>query len=108
MESRNQIRQGDVLLIPVDAPAGSPVRAVDATGNPLQGLEVLGERTGHAHRLPARVYDSSRGRMLLLERPEVLAHEEHRHVTVPAGWWQVQLQREYVPASRPSPRSDVD
>jgi len=108
MTARGQIRQGDVLLVPVDPPADPMTGAVDAAGQPLAGLEVAGERTGHAHRLPARVYDTSRGRVLMLERPEVLTHEEHRHVEVPAGWWRPIVQREYVPAARPARRSRVD
>lgn len=105
---RSQIRQGDVLLTPIEAPAGEPVRACDENGQPLAGLLVTGERTGHAHRLPARVYDTPAGRVLMLERPEPLTHEEHRQIEVPAGWWRVDLQREYVPAARPTRRNRVD
>jgi hypothetical protein len=95
MIMRGQIRQGDVLLIPVEQPKGELTRATDDSGQPLAGLYVEGEATGHAHRLPARVYDSGEGRLLLLERPTPLTHEEHRHVEVPAGWWQPVLQREH-------------
>lgn len=105
---RTQVRQGDVLLIPVEPPQGELRRAVDAEGRPLAGLLVEGERTGHAHRLPARVYDAPEGRLIMLERPTPLTHEEHQHVEVPAGWWRIVLQTEYVPASRPAFRWRVD
>lgn len=92
-----QIRQGDVLLTRVAEPAGA-VRVHDPEGQPLAGLLVPGERTGHAHRLPARVYDDGQGnRVLMLERPTPLTHEEHEAIEVPAGWWEVTLQREYSP-----------
>jgi len=109
METRGQIRQGDLLLVPVDAPTGRVQRVCDQEGRPLAGFELPGERTGHVHRLPARVYDVDRqGALLMLERPAMLTHEEHRHVEVPAGWWRPIIQREYVPASRPRRRSWAD
>lgn len=93
-----QIRQGDVLLTAIEQPAGElMVRALDDSGQPLAGLLVTGERTGHAHRLPARVYDLADRRVLMLERPSPITHEEHAPIEVPAGWWQVDLQREYAP-----------
>lgn len=103
---RVQIRQGDVLLLPAGNPRpGSITRATDTQGSPLAGLLVHGERTGHAHRLAARVYDvAGGGRLLMLERPGVMEHEEHAHVEVPAGWWEVRQQREFVPASDPGQR----
>ena len=103
-----QIRQGDVLLTALPAPPSpTPTRALDALGLPLAGLHVEGERTGHVHQLPARVYDAPAGRRLLfLERPETLTHQEHAHVEVSAGWWEVRIQREFVPAERPRRRFD--
>jgi len=98
-----QIRQGDVLLLPARAPK-NPVRVTDEYGQPLAGLVVAGERTGHAHRLAARVYDAGDRRLLLLERPTPITHEEHAEIEVPAGWWEVRLQREYVPQERKSSR----
>ena len=95
-----------MLLTRVDEPRGA-VRALDATGQPLAGVLVEGERTGHAHRLPGRVYDAraSVAWSCWSGRPS-LAHEEHRHVEVPAGWWQLTVQREYMPAERPRRRRD--
>jgi hypothetical protein len=91
---RGQIRQGDVLLVPVYRPRKFD-RALQDDGQPLAGVRVEGERTGHAHVLPGRVYDGVGGRRLIfLERPTTITHEEHRHVAVPAGWWEVRVQRE--------------
>ncbi len=98
---RSPIRQGDVLLVPVDEPAGK-VERIQA-----QGLEVPGEHSGHVHRLAARVYDAPGGELLFLERPTPLEtyHAEtgeawpdrHDTVEVPAGWWRPVPQTEYQP-----------
>jgi hypothetical protein len=100
----NQIRQGDVLLVAIPAPK-TQTRVLGEGDVPLAGMQVDGERTGHAHRLPARVYDTpEHGRVVFLERPETLRHTkpdgtqaDHRPVEVPAGWWKVIVQREYAP-----------
>ena len=65
---------------------------------------VAGDRTGHAHELAGHVYEVGARRGVLLERPEVLTHQEHRHIEVPASWWEVRTQREYVPIQRRSRR----
>lgn len=116
--NRCQIRQGDLLLIPVDEPRKAS-RVVDGNGQPMAGLRLDGERTGHSHRLPARVYESRAGRMLFLERPTALVHAkfddagvavepgDHATIEVPAGWWQPAFQREYSPRANRS-RSRVD
>jgi len=66
-------------------------------GRPLAGLRVPGERTGHAHVLPATVVESDGARLLYLDQLGVMTHEEHAPVAVPAGWWEVRLQRQYTP-----------
>lgn len=102
MNQIRQIRQGDVLLIRRDAPA-------DAKRVEAQGLRVPGERTGHAHVLPAQVYETAEGvRLLHLDEPAILTHEEHRHIVIPAGWWQPVIQREWSPSDEPTPRARFD
>lgn len=100
-----QIRQGDVLLERIDEPLEKS-RKLDGNGHPLAGLLVEGERTGHAHRLPSRVYDAAGDTVLMLERPTALTHEEHRHIEVPAGWYRVIIQREHVAAAETRRRYD--
>ena len=92
---RPQIRQGDVLLIPRRKPADSD-RVLDEEGLPLAGVKIEGERTGHAHVLPGRVYESGDSRLVFLERPTPITHQEHGDIDVPAGWWEVRVQRELV------------
>ncbi len=95
-------RQGDILLqrtrkraIPADVPRTS--RAVLA----------LGEATGHAHvceavddvTLPAcALFDEPDGtRMLIVERPCVVRHDEHGQILLSPGAYRVVRQREYAP-----------
>jgi hypothetical protein len=119
-----QIRQGDVLLVRRDPPE-NPTRATGPDGQPLAGLRVPGERSGHEHRLAARVYDDDAGtRVLFLERPTAMmvvraddpdleflqpdGSPRHAAVEVPAGWWEPKPQRQYVPAARPVQRARFD
>lgn len=94
---RSQIRQGDVLLIPRRKPSDSD-RVLDGAGLPLAGVKIEGERTGHAHVLPGRVYESGDRRMVFLERPTPITHQEHGDIDVPAGWWEIRVQRELLQA----------
>jgi len=98
-----QIRQGDVLLI--ERPTPRDVRRVpDAAG-----LRVPGERTGHAHVLPADVYEDAAGRRLLyLPEEGALSHEEHETLPIPAGWWEPVLQREFIPRAGVAARWEYD
>jgi hypothetical protein len=96
-------RQGDVLLVPVEA-AAVPLTAVPAPRD-RSGRLVLarGETTGHAHVI------SGTGVQLLADRDDVdrlfvqideaglLAHDERADITVPAGHYRVVRQRAYTP-----------
>lgn len=91
-----QIRQGDVLLVPVDRepPAGiAPVAEV---------VLAEGEVTGHAHRLAGTVLEWTEGEsrfVRVLERPGTLRHEEHDPIAVPVvspeQTYRVVAQREW-------------
>lgn len=97
-----QIRQGDVLLVQVREPKHS-------IKTESLGLRVPGERTGHAHILPADVHTTPDGRTLLkLDEPSEMTHDEHGTISVGAGWWEPRLQREFSPASRPTRRAMFD
>lgn len=105
---RGIVRQGDVLLVPLD---GIPVGLVDVPR--VKGSVVLaeGEATGHAHAISSRrarllrpvpyTSTAARARFLLVEEaPVTLRHEEHDPITLAPGAYQVVRQREYVPAAR--------
>ena len=96
-------RQGDVLLVPVEATA-VPLTAVPAPRD-RSGRLVLarGETTGHAHVI------SGTGVRLLADRDDLdrlfvqideaglLTHDERADITIPAGHYRVVRQREYAP-----------
>jgi hypothetical protein len=92
-----QVRQGDVLLVPVDE--------IPASARPLArsgGRVVLaeGEVTGHAHviRSPgATLLEAGDERHLRVNAPVTLDHQEHDPIRVTPGTYRVVIQREYVP-----------
>jgi hypothetical protein len=102
---RGIVRQGDVLLVPVDAlPARRHERIVDGPRIVL----AEGEATGHAHVVlgRARLVHSTTapswrgvGRThLVVEEPASLVHDEHDAIGLDRGVYEVHRQREYQPA----------
>jgi hypothetical protein len=98
-------RQGDVLVVPIDEAELSPglVPAPRDRGGRL--VLARGEATGHAHvatgegltllRLPDDV-----GTMFLHVRGYGrISHEEHGPIPLPAGYYRVVRQREYIPGA---------
>ena len=93
------IRQGDVLVRQVDAiPAGAKKVAKD------KGRVILayGEVTGHVHAIWNRAVmfrDDGLGQTFLRveEGGTTVVHEEHAPVDLPAGNYEVVIQREYTP-----------
>lgn len=100
---RLPLRQGDVLLVPVDSiPKG-------AKKQPPQGRKVilaLGEATGHHHRFEfmdtshnVKLYVADGGaRYVHVTKVSALMHEEHDAATVPAGKYLLPVQTEYTPS----------
>lgn len=89
-------RQGDVLLVAVDAVPEQ------AQAEPRRGRIVLaeGEVTGHAHAIEerdARAFTHEGQRYLLTKSKAQLIHEEHAPIEVPPGAWRIVIQREYEP-----------
>lgn len=93
------IRQGDVLLLPIEAiPASAKVQARD------NGRVILayGEVTGHAHAITnpgvTRLAD---GIAEYLCAPEgcTLDHEEHSAIEIEPGNYRIVHQREYTPTA---------
>lgn len=103
---QNQIvRQGDVLLIPIDAPT-----AVGCAVPRRNGLLILaeGEATGHHHAVEcadAQLFETANKSDDLLLTIEadgaILRHQEHAPIRLSPGWMLVRRQREYVPAAPP-------
>lgn len=101
-------RQGDVLIVPVDAEK-VPSYLADAAGEARDArgrlVLALGEVTGHAHAVtgPGRLIrepGDAAGRMFLhLPSGGRVVHEEHAAIPLPRGWFRVVRQREYLPGS---------
>ncbi|MCL1474820.1 hypothetical protein [Argonema antarcticum] len=87
------IRQGDVILLPVQQTGGKKLPHLTLAE---------GEVTGHSHRIgngEAELYDRDGTLYLRVFSTEaLLTHEEHKPIAVPQGDWMVRIQREYEPA----------
>ena len=118
---RKMWRQGDVLVMSADrgAKAGEHIPGKDGAAATL----ALGEVTGHHHSIfdrgarlmameESRVTGESAlqmiarlgggivpDRLLKLEDPAVLVHQEHDAIKLPAGDKVVRIQREYQPGA---------
>ena len=85
------IRQGDVLLKPVqfDTKGKKPI------AKDLYTL-ALGEQTGHHHDIVGDVEVFQNGQAIILNVESAqLTHQEHAHLEVPKGMYEVVNQREY-------------
>ena len=86
------MRQGDVILLPVQQTEGQKMPHLTLAE---------GEVTGHSHRISegqAQLYEQ-KGTPYLRVFSEVatLTHEEHKAISIPQGSWMVRIQREYEP-----------
>lgn len=87
------IRQGDVILVPVQQTEGEQL---------LHLTLAEGEVTGHSHRISqgeAELYEKN-GTLYLrvVSKDATLTHEEHQPISIPQGNWMVRIQREYEPS----------
>ena len=93
---RLPIRQGDMLLVPVDEfPTDAKVRR----GRGRLTI-ALGEVTGHHHTLvgDAELLDTKAGEVFArIMSPSALTHQEHATITLEPGIWKYVPQREYSP-----------
>jgi len=92
MNRERMYRQGDVLLKEIEKCEGVEI---------AQGMKILayGEATGHKHILKGekvRFYETTGGQVQVqVERTAQLVHDEHEEIEIPAGNYQVVLQREF-------------
>lgn len=101
---RGLVRQGDVLLIPVEA---IPENTKAVKRDRGRVILAYGEATGHAHTITeegVRLVTSEQAEelrtWLLVEtaEPVQLQHDEHDTLTIAPGRYEVRIQREYVAA----------
>ncbi len=89
-------RQGDVLIKQV---GGLPKTAQKRAN----GILAYGEVTGHCHQIEdqtkAEVLEVQNGLYLRVGKEGArIIHEEHSPITLPAGNYEIAIQREYSPA----------
>jgi len=89
-------RQGDVLIVPVDA-----VPALTIVKNGRQLVLAEGEATGHAHTVPASKgslgIDAGGVMYLTIDELTEVRHQEHAAIPLAPGRYRVTRQREYTP-----------
>ncbi len=89
-----EYRQGDVSLVRINKP--------DKTGKKVASGKLtlaLGEVTGHSHTLVGEVaeFQIDGQRVVWVETPAILDHQEHDAQTVQPGWFVVEQQVVYTP-----------
>jgi hypothetical protein len=95
-------RQGDVLLIKVDA-AGVSTGARRRPRDNGRVVLARGEATGHAHAIDsplADLFEESDGQLYLrvdAGAPAELVHEEHAPILLEPGVYRIVRQRQYAP-----------
>ncbi len=105
MKKPGPIRQGDVLLYPVnEIPKGLKKAKRDGRG---RLVVAEGEATGHAHCILDDVadlfvagdLDEMSDRFLVVEEECEIVHDEHDALTIAPGIYRLPAQREYTPAA---------
>lgn len=101
------IRQGDVLIRSVERiPSEAQAVARDAQ-NRL--VVARGEVSGHAHAIldeDVTQYTIGAMQWIVADAPFALQHEEHAPLTLPAGQYEVVIQRQFIPQAAPRPVFD--
>ena len=88
---KKQYRQGDVFIQNIEEMPKELKKIIS-------GVVVIGEATGHAHRLiGGEVFKDKMGKMFLdVKKTAQLIHDEHKPIVLVKGKWAVVRQREYV------------
>lgn len=93
---QQQVRQGDVLLIPCEMPEKKGKKVAPNNGRVILAY---GEVTGHHHSLDAQVATLFGGEkpVLVVKEITTLDHQEHAPIEITPGAYWVVRQREYTP-----------
>lgn len=92
-------RQGDVFFERIECSTRGLTPVVRESGRVVLAH---GEVTGHSHAIQSKHAnlweDANRMRVLEVQKPVTLRHEEHASIQLPRGFYRVTIQREYSPA----------
>jgi hypothetical protein len=87
------IQQGDVILTKIDSiPKGKKIERKE------RGYVLAdGETTGHAHVIEDEIEMVEKDGVLYIgcKTDVIIKHEEHKHITIPAGNYQIGIVAEY-------------
>jgi hypothetical protein len=96
-------RQGDILIIPVDAIPANHEQVARENGRVVLAH---GEATGHAHAIAderAALFRDPQIAAVFMHvtggAPVALEHDEHETIQIPPGRYEVRRQREYAPGA---------
>jgi len=96
-------RQGDVWIYKISEQQFRDTYKHPIHRDPKHGIVLAeGEVTGHHHKIKhgGRLYEVDRDpnvRLMSASGPVSLQHEEHETIELPAGKYEVRIQREYAP-----------
>jgi hypothetical protein len=97
-DKKKPYQQGDVLIMPV-----AEIPATAKKVKPVEHGFVLagGEATGHAHTLAiipeTTMWNDGTIIYVSLLKLSIVRHEEHKHITLPAGKYKIGIVREVDP-----------
>lgn len=81
-------RQGDVLIKRIDA--------VPEGAQPKDAILAYGEATGHNHLAEgAEVLIKDGKQYMVVRQKAIVKHQEHEQIELPAGIYEIGIQREY-------------
>lgn len=96
------VRQGDVIL--------RRTRRRHPKAEAVEHVLAVGEESGHWHAVVGRLAQVGDRRFVTLDKPAQLRVEgqpdRHTPVDLPAGTWEVLVEREYVPGQLPRTVAD--
>lgn len=96
-KAKNTAQQGDVILTRIKSlPSGT--RKVLKKNNKGEMVLAEGETTGHYHGIAenkSELFMINNVMYMDLKENSILTHQEHKHIELEAGVWQIGIVKEY-------------
>ena len=96
-KAKNTAQQGDVILTRINKlPNGS--RKIIKKNNKGEMVLAEGETTGHYHGIAenkSELFTINNVMYMDLKENSILTHQEHKHIELEAGVWQIGIVKEY-------------
>ena len=93
----NNYRQGDVIILGINAPKKKIKNALDNGYKPKgDNIIIEGEMTGHFHKCEnGKLYEKGDKLIIEAEKGCILTHPEHASIPLPKGTYEINIQVEY-------------